>query len=344
MSKRGEVIAPGKLTRAEWAKRINDAWDGTRGNAVIGFIEIGRDLRAAKDDLDHGEWIAMLEGDLQFDRKVGQSFMRIAKWFDEKAVNDRLLGSLPPDYNTIDKITRFDDATFQRLLDDGTICPTLPRNDVASLLSKINRQKKHRAIAGKAASVVVPENFGPFALLYADPPWRWDHFDQPDQQNEKGLARTPDQHYPTLTYDEIRNFQINGRPIKEIVHKDAALFLWCTSANIFRAGEIMDAWGFEYSTHAVWVKDKAGTGLVFRNRHELLLYGKRGNMPGPQWQPDSVFSYPRGRHSAKPPEVRAAIEKMCPDFNERTRLELFAREQVPGWSVYGFEAFDRAAE
>jgi N6-adenosine-specific RNA methylase IME4 len=25
-------------------------------------------------------------------------------------------------------------------------------------------------------------------------------------------------------------------------------------------------------------------------------------------------------------------------FNEQTRLELFARETVPGWSVYGFEA------
>ena len=25
-------------------------------------------------------------------------------------------------------------------------------------------------------------------------------------------------------------------------------------------------------------------------------------------------------------------------FNEQTRVELFARETVPGWSVYGFEA------
>lgn len=100
----------------------------------------------------------------------------------------------------------------------------------------------------------------------------------------------------------------------------------------------MRAWSFDYKAHAVWVKDKSGLGLVFRNKHEVLLYGTRGNMPGPQFQPPSVFEYPRGRHSAKPPQIRAAIEKMYPDFNAATRLELFARETVNRWTPYGFES------
>ena len=62
---------------------------------------------------------------------------------------------------------------------------------------------------------------GPFSLIYADPPWKWGHFGERDKENERGKGRTPDQHYPTLTYD-------------------------------------------------------TGMGLVFRNRHELLLYGTRG--------------------------------------------------------------------
>ena len=53
---------------------------------------------------------------------------------------------------------------------------------------------------------------------------------------------------------------------------------------------------------------------------------------------DSVFEYPRTEHSAKPPEVRAAIEKMFPDFDENSRCELFARGQTPGWTSVGFEA------
>jgi hypothetical protein len=49
----------------------------------------------------------------------------------------------------------------------------------------------------------------------------WQPATERDKENERGKGRTPDQHYPTLTYD-------------------------------------------------------TGMGLVFRNRHELLLYGTRG--------------------------------------------------------------------
>ena len=84
--------------------------------------------------------------------------------------------------------------------------------------------------------------------------------------------------------------------------------------------------------------ENSRAGFIFLNAHEVLLYGSRGNMPGPQYLPSSVFSIKRGEHSAKPPEIRAAIEKMFPQFDERTRLELFARGRVEGWSIFGFEA------
>ena len=38
---------------------------------------------------------------------------------------------------------------------------------------------------------------------------------------------------------------------------------------------------FEYKSHAVWLKNKVGTGYWFRNQHELLLVGTRGNIPAP---------------------------------------------------------------
>ena len=135
---------------------------------------------------------------------------------------------------------------------------------------------------------------------------------------------------------------MDGDPVVGIAHKDAALFLWCTSSNIPRALEVMERWGFEFKSSAAWVKMadgklQTGMGLVFRNAHEILLYGTRGKMPGPQHQPQSVFIYRRGKHSAKPPEVRKAIERMYPDFDEKTRLELFARERCAGWSSWGNE-------
>jgi N6-adenosine-specific RNA methylase IME4 len=202
----------------------------------------------------------------------------------------------------------------------------------------VNRVKRHRTIAATASNVAALEHRGPFPLIYADPPWKYETY------SEKGLDRVADQHYPTLTDEEIINFKVDGKAVPEIAHRDAVLFLWCTSSNLARALAIMKAWGgFTYKTNAIWDKQRTGTGLVFINMHEHLLYGTRGNMPAPQYLPPSIFRYPRGEHSAKPPEIRAEIEKMYPAFDEKTRLELFARGSFKGWSTYGYEAFDHAA-
>jgi N6-adenosine-specific RNA methylase IME4 len=206
-----------------------------------------------------------------------------------------------------------------------------------------SRKAKHRAIKQNAADL--EEILGPFPLIYADPPWKFEIY------SEKGAERTADQHYPTLDDDELAAFEVQGQLVREIAHDDAALFLWCTSSNLKRAIKLMERWDFEFKSSAVWVKTKedgtpwSGLGLVFRNAHELLLYGTRGKMPGPQYQPCSVFMCQRGAHSAKPPEIRAAIEKMYPDFDRRTRLDLFSRCQSDDdWTSYGYEALSHAAE
>jgi N6-adenosine-specific RNA methylase IME4 len=194
------------------------------------------------------------------------------------------------------------------------------------------RQTKHRTIVANAASLDLPPGVGPFPLIYADPPWRFDVY------SEKGLGNSPDKHYPTLSDAEIQNFKVGKRTIDELAHRDAALFLWCTSSNLERALSIMAAWGFTYKTNAVWIKDRTGMGYVFLNQHELVLYGTRGKMPAPLYVRSSVFVHRRGRHSEKPAEVRSEIERMYPDFDHRSRLELFAREQTHGWTCHGFES------
>lgn len=193
-----------------------------------------------------------------------------------------------------------------------------------------SRRRKHQAIRDGATQN--RDVIGPFPLIYADPPWRFEVY------SEKGLDRTPDQHYPTLSDQEIINYLVVGKSVAALASPAAALLMWCTSSNLERALDVLNGWGFTFKTSAVWVKDKPGLGLVFRNQHEVLLYGTRGDMPGPQWQPPSVFHHPVAEHSAKPPEIRAAIERMYPDFDASTRLELFARGDIPGWTAYGYEA------
>jgi N6-adenosine-specific RNA methylase IME4 len=222
---------------------------------------------------------------------------------------------------------------FTLFVDEGR--EQVQRSVERAVMATEVRKAKHQAIAEKADLTIAC--LGPFPLIYADPPWKWGHFGEQGKENEAGKGRTSDQHYPTLTYDEIKDFTLGGKPVSEVAHKDAALFLWCTSANMELALGVMRAWGFEYKAHAVWVKDKLGLGYVFRNKHEVLLYGTRGNMPAPQIQPPSVFEYPRGEHSAKPAEIREIIERMYPDFSARNRLELFARDKAKNWTSYGFE-------
>jgi hypothetical protein len=160
------------------------------------------------------------------------------------------------------------------------------------------RSTRHRAIMDAAAEASSPDKFGPFPLIYADPPTHFDVY------SSEGSHRSSDQHYPTLSWEEIENFTIYGKRVEEIAHENAMLFLWTTSSNIPFALDVMRAWGFKFKTSAAWDKGVQGTGLIFRNMHEVLLYGDRGDVPGPVYLPPSLFRYPRGKHSAKPPEIR----------------------------------------
>ena len=97
----------------------------------------------------------------------------------------------------------------------------------------------------------------------------------------------------------------------------------------------MHAWGFEYKTNLVWIKPSIGLGTWVRNRHELLLVGRRGSFPKPEPEdlPDSAIEAPRGGHSEKPGSVYELLERMYP---QASKLELFARG-IPraGWAAWG---------
>lgn len=132
-----------------------------------------------------------------------------------------------------------------------------------------------------------------------------------------------------MTLSEIKSLEIPATD-------NATLFLWATSPKLMEAMEVIDAWGFDYKTCMVWVKDRIGMGYYARQRHELLLIATRGRpaAPLPSNRPDSVILSPRERHSAKPEQVYTMIEKMYPNLN---KCELFARNLRPGWESWGNE-------
>jgi N6-adenosine-specific RNA methylase IME4 len=152
------------------------------------------------------------------------------------------------------------------------------------------------------------------------------------------MDRAADNHYPTSPLEVIKS-----RPVEKIAADDCALFLWATAPMLPQTFAVMIGWGFAYKSQCVWVKDKIGTGYWFRNKHELLLIGIKGNIPAPapgtQWP--SVIEAPRGIHSAKPECFLAMIEQYFPNV---PKIELNRRGPPrDGWHAWGNEAETAAA-
>jgi N6-adenosine-specific RNA methylase IME4/ParB-like chromosome segregation protein Spo0J len=163
-------------------------------------------------------------------------------------------------------------------------------------------------------------------VIYADPPWRFEPYSR-----ETGMDRAADNHYPTMPTEEIAAIDI-----AEIAATDCVLFLWATVPMLPDALRVMEAWGFRYKSHIVWDKVHLGTGFWARNRHELLLIGTRGDIPAPApgQQSESLVGMPCGAHSAKPEWFAELIGRYFPNL---PKIELFARQVRPGWTVWGNE-------
>jgi N6-adenosine-specific RNA methylase IME4 len=184
---------------------------------------------------------------------------------------------------------------------------------------EIRRREKLRRVAEIASQTPAPiTSLGPFTVVYADPPWRFEHGDP---------TRAIENHYPTMDLDEIKALEVPACD-------DAVLFLWAPSPMLQKAFEVMNAWGFEYRTCMTWVKPSIGTGYWVRQRQEFLLIGRRGAMhtPDAEDRPDSVIEAPRTGHSEKPPIFYEIIERMYPTCE---RVELFARAPRDNWARWG---------
>ena len=181
----------------------------------------------------------------------------------------------------------------------------------------------------KRLQLALPE--GIYDVIYADPPWQYSN-----ALPQWGAAET---HYRTMSMEELCNIKI---PVAD----NAALFLWVTNPFLRDAFQVIDAWGFEYKTNLVWVKDKLkkpGSGFWIRGRHELLfICGKGSFLPdqtgkhpiGSVIEEPIVLNDPVQEHSRKPESVYKLIEYLYPGGRY---LELFARNSRKHWTSWGDE-------
>ncbi len=187
---------------------------------------------------------------------------------------------------------------------------------------------------------------GHYGAILADPPWRFEAW------SGKGTARAADNHYQTMTIDEIC-----ALPVKELTADDCVLFVWACWPTLLDALRLIEAWGFKYKTCGFnWTKAHAGQVEMFQddvNPYMGLGYWTRANtepcLLGTRGKPKRLDAgvrqaiiAPKREHSRKPDGVHASIQRLVAG----PYLELFARQKRPGWDVWGNQTdkFAEAAE
>jgi len=206
---------------------------------------------------------------------------------------------------------------------------------------------------------------GVYNDILVDPPWK---YNDSRGGNTKAWGGT-DAHYPTMTQDQMKEL-----PVGDLAGKFACLWMWSTMPFLPDAIELMEAWGFKYTTVAfVWVKVNSkrwesceewpgmmkelakcgqddwkslvgmffermvvkGLGSWTKSNVEVVLLGKKGRPKRKDRKQRQIIFHPRGEHSAKPPQAIRRIEKIR--SHTQWKIELFSRGRPWGWDAWGNE-------
>ncbi len=187
---------------------------------------------------------------------------------------------------------------------------------------------------------------GHYRTILADPPWKF------LTRSDKGLGKSPDRHYNTMTIDEIK-----ALPVRDVCTTDAVLLMWIIDTHAELAFDVIRAWGFKYKTVGLyWAKTTQdgkgfpiGTGFWTRANPEHALQCESDcdeqeverNMLATRGRPKRqdagvprLMVSPRREHSRKPDETHDRVERLL----KGPYLEMFSRTDREGWDVWGDEA------
>ncbi len=218
-------------------------------------------------------------------------------------------------------------------IEDRTTDEQQPRKYSPKNQEHLLRLARRTVAEGHSALPTLPS--GPYDIVYADPPW----FYYGSQIKDAAAAK----HYPLMSQDDLANL-----PVRSMMAKKSALFMWATGPRLNFAIELIREWKLHYRGIAyVWVKV---------NSHNQIIRGQ--GVPPTFTKPTTEFvlaatTTPTGRpfplldlaqgqvvlhrrseHSRKPAVFRENIEALC---GTRPRIELFAREAADGWDRWGAE-------
>jgi len=185
-----------------------------------------------------------------------------------------------------------------------------------------------------------------FQVIIADPPWSFnDKLEKMKSRTKRGAAAN----YGVMTLQDIIDLDVASLADPE----GCVLGLWVPGSFLEAGIQVYKGWGFKLKQNFVWVKTKKnhnlvdaiildrslafGMGRLFRQTHETALIctsGKSVYRTLEDHSQRSVCFFPNLGHSRKPRHLHSSLDVMFPNAN---KLEMFARQDVPGWTCVGNE-------
>lgn len=199
-----------------------------------------------------------------------------------------------------------------------------------------------------------------FDVILIDPPWE---YRDKASSGKRGVG---------YKYNTMSIGALSGLDLRSVTNDDCAMFMWTTFPQLDVAIELMQSWGFNYKTVAfVWIKTPKGKkpslkigiddikmlikdmgkkksiiiplfkylklhwgmGNWTRSNSEMVLLGTVGKPKRVDAGVHQVVISELREHSEKPVEVHKRIERLL--GQDVSRLEIFGREKVEGWTVIG---------
>lgn len=170
-----------------------------------------------------------------------------------------------------------------------------------------------------------------FDVIYADPPWQFN-----SKKTGGSMKSGSDQIYGSMSLDELKSL-----PIDTLAADNCLLVMWYVGAMPQEALDLVAAWGFTVKSMNGFVWDKLtkhglpffGMGHYTRAGSESAIIAIKGKFKADSKGVRAVRHEIIGEHSEKPPVFHDDIEKIA--GKDKSFIELFARKQYPGWSVWG---------
>jgi N6-adenosine-specific RNA methylase IME4 len=179
-----------------------------------------------------------------------------------------------------------------------------------------------------------------YKTIYVDPPWSYGKWGKNSGRGSRGdFSGRKDVEY-NLPYKSMTIAEIQMLPIYTLADKNCELYTWTTQKYLPFIFDVIRSWSkdFSYCQMLTWCKAPRGLGQggVYCPTTEFLVLARKGLMPTGISRIDSTWwniKRPHNSHSTKPDFFRQLIENVT----LAPRIELFAREKVRDWDVWGNE-------